>query len=133
MALSSRTSSRDTYIINPICYACVCIHVCHSIMEKRTFRQKDCAHSFLIQVVHLVVQEDDQEKDLRNQLKNLFAELKSLNMVDQFAKYAKTERKINRLKEELSKISKFDITFLNPYYGHNVVLMVHDTSQESIP
>ena len=40
-------------------------------------------------------------------------ELGTINMVDQFAKYAKLERKINRLKEELSKISK-----CTPYEKH---------------
>ena len=53
-----------------------------------------------------MVQENDQEVDLRRQLIEMQKELATINMVDQFAKYAKLERKINRLKEELSKISK---------------------------
>ena len=53
-----------------------------------------------------MVQENDQEGDLRRQLIEMQKELATINMVDQFAKYAKLERKINRLKEELSKISK---------------------------
>lgn len=67
---------------------------------------------FRFQVVDLVVQEDEQVGDLRQQLFDIQRELKTINMVDQFAKYAKLERRMNRLKEELSKISEC----CGPYY-----------------
>ncbi len=54
----------------------------------------------------MIVQENEQEADLRRQLRDMQVELKTINMVDEFARYAKLERKINRLKEELSKFSE---------------------------
>ncbi len=62
----------------------------------------------MLQMVNFVVQESSREDVIRNELKELKKQLASLNMADEFAKYAKTERKIIRLKEELKKYSKFD-------------------------
>ena len=52
------------------------------------------------------MESSDEEEDLRRQLKTLQAELRTINMSDEFAKYAKTERKINRLKDEITKYCK---------------------------
>ncbi|XP_023336970.1 tail-anchored protein insertion receptor WRB-like [Eurytemora carolleeae] len=41
------------------------------------------------------------EQDLRKQLKELQKELKGISMMDEFAEYARTERKINKVNEKL--------------------------------
>ncbi|KAI0237407.1 Tail-anchored protein insertion receptor WRB [Lamellibrachia satsuma] len=47
-----------------------------------------------------------EEEDLSSQLLEKQTELRSINMVDEFAKYAKTERKINKLAGNLNSYKK---------------------------
>ena len=42
-------------------------------------------------------------------------------MTDEFAKYAKTERRLNKLKDELSEIRKFLVTRTNQLHGIRAV------------
>ena len=67
------------------------------------------------QVVDLVVQETDDENKLRQELRETHAELSKLNLMDEFAKYARTERKLNKLKEELSKHSEITLSIWAPF------------------
>ena len=59
-----------------------------------------------LQIVRFVVQQKENEEKLREDIKGWRRELKEINMVDEFAKYAKTERKINKASDTLSKYSK---------------------------
>ena len=63
--------------------------------------------------MELVVESSDEEEDLRRQLKTLQEELRTINMSDEFAKYAKTERKINRLKDEITKYCKYTYEYMS--------------------
>jgi len=45
----------------------------------------------------------DEDTDKRQQLKVMKEELKAISMVNEFAKYARRERDINKLSEELRK------------------------------
>ena len=58
------------------------------------------------QIVRLVVQQKGDEEKLRQEIRSLREQLQSINMVDEFAKYAKVERRINRATDELNKYSK---------------------------
>lgn len=60
----------------------------------------------IFQVVALLVQETENERGLKENLRQLYVEIKTINMMDEFAKYAKTERRINKLKEELKDYCK---------------------------
>lgn len=51
------------------------------------------------------------EANLREQLAVLKAQLREVNMMDQFAKHAKIQRKINKIQDELSDKSKFYVIF----------------------
>ncbi|KAH8021922.1 hypothetical protein HPB51_018771 [Rhipicephalus microplus] len=46
------------------------------------------------------------ESNMRRQVCDLRAELGSMNIVDEFAKYAKIQRKINKMSEELAHQAK---------------------------
>ncbi|XP_076371812.1 guided entry of tail-anchored proteins factor 1 [Tachypleus tridentatus] len=52
-------------------------------------------------LVQIVVRESEMEVSLRRQVCDLKAELGSVSMIDEFAKYAKIQRKINKITEEL--------------------------------
>lgn len=47
-----------------------------------------------------------KEISLKEQLTQLRSDIKTVNMVDEFAKYAKIQRKINKLSDELKLIGK---------------------------
>lgn len=47
------------------------------------------------------------EVNLRRQVCDLKAELGSISMVDEFAKYAKIKRKVNKVTDELTHQCKF--------------------------
>ena len=47
-----------------------------------------------------------EETDLKNEIMEMKKELETLSQVDDFAKYSKTERKINQLRQKLEAISK---------------------------
>lgn len=53
-------------------------------------------------VLQVISQESEMETNLRRQVCDLRAELGSMNIVDEFAKYAKIQRKINKMSEELA-------------------------------
>uniref|UniRef100_A0A6M2E7L1 Guided entry of tail-anchored proteins factor 1 n=1 Tax=Amblyomma tuberculatum TaxID=48802 RepID=A0A6M2E7L1_9ACAR len=53
-------------------------------------------------VLQVISQETEMETNLRRQVCDLRAELGSMNIVDEFAKYAKIQRKINKMSEELA-------------------------------
>lgn len=59
-----------------------------------------------IQMMELVVERSDEEQDMQRQLTTLKEELAKISIQDEFARYAKTERKINRLTEEIKKYSE---------------------------
>ncbi|XP_035220855.1 guided entry of tail-anchored proteins factor 1-like [Stegodyphus dumicola] len=62
--------------------------------------------SFIPIVVKMILQvinrETEMEANLRRQVCDLKAELGSISMVDEFAKYAKIKRKVNKVTDELS-------------------------------
>lgn len=49
------------------------------------------------------------EANLRRQVCDLKAELGSVSMVDEFAKYAKIKRKVNKVTDELSHQCKYQL------------------------
>ncbi|KAL1419704.1 hypothetical protein MTO96_024973 [Rhipicephalus appendiculatus] len=53
-------------------------------------------------VLQVISQETEMESNMRRQVCDLRAELGSMNIVDEFAKYAKIQRKINKMSEELA-------------------------------
>lgn len=55
----------------------------------------------LSEMLDIVMSESQEDEDLRQQLSSLRKELQTIRMVDEFARYAKTERKINKLKMQL--------------------------------
>ena len=76
-------------------------------------------------VVDLTVQENEKELQLRKDLKQLEEEIKTINMVDQFAQYAKLERKINKAKDELAKYKKSKSeVFLKLKLGTNIIFHI---------
>uniref|UniRef100_V5H996 Guided entry of tail-anchored proteins factor 1 n=1 Tax=Ixodes ricinus TaxID=34613 RepID=V5H996_IXORI len=52
-------------------------------------------------VLQVISQESEMESNLRRQVCDLRAELGGISIVDEFAKYAKIQRKINKMSEEL--------------------------------
>jgi len=50
--------------------------------------------------------DDSSVTSLRLQLKSMTEELRAMSMVDEFAKYARMERQITKLKDQISVISK---------------------------
>lgn len=61
----------------------------------------------VLQLSSIFIEKSQEDDDLKRQLQDLLSELKGISMVDEFAKYAKTERKINRLKDEITKTCEF--------------------------
>nr|XP_037281661.1 guided entry of tail-anchored proteins factor 1-like [Rhipicephalus microplus] len=57
-------------------------------------------------VLQVISQETEMESNMRRQVCDLRAELGSMNIVDEFAKYAKIQRKINKMSEELAHQAK---------------------------
>lgn len=53
-------------------------------------------------VLQVISQETEMESNLRRQVCDLKAELGGMSIVDEFAKYAKIQRKINKMSEELA-------------------------------
>lgn len=73
------------------------------------------------QLTKHVIKPSANENDLKEELKRLIKELQSLNMVDEFPKYARTERRINKLKSETQSIAqKRREVFLKMKLGVNV-------------
>ena len=64
----------------------------------------------ILQIVG-VLSPDIEDADQRIKLKTLQEELKSISMVNEFAKYAKLERRINNISSELLKSSKQKVKF----------------------
>merc|ERR1712179_95974 len=76
-------------------------------------------------VVDLAVHETDDELLLRADLKKFQEELANISMIDEFAKYAKKERQISKIKERLKGISKSKSeVFVKFKLGFNVVFSV---------
>ncbi|CAM1305338.1 Uncharacterised protein g4010 [Pycnogonum litorale] len=63
------------------------------------------SNAFIPTFVNLVLfifgNKSEAETKIRRQITHLKAEMQSINMVDEFAKHAKIQRKINKLNEEL--------------------------------
>lgn len=57
-------------------------------------------------VLCILYQESESERHLRRQLADLKLELQGIDMVDEFAKHAKIQRKINKLRDELTNQNK---------------------------
>ncbi|XP_054709397.1 guided entry of tail-anchored proteins factor 1-like [Uloborus diversus] len=57
---------------------------------------------FIQMFLHIFMGETDIEANLRRQKCDLEAELGGISMVDEFAKYAKIKRKLNKVTDELS-------------------------------
>lgn len=72
--------------------------------------------SFSFQLTKHVVKTSASENNLKEELKTLKKELYCLNMVDEFPKYARTERKINKLKSEIQLLGTSVQHFLLLYY-----------------
>jgi len=54
-------------------------------------------------ITNILMEENKKLKILENELFTLNKDLKKINMMDEFAKYAKTERRIIRIKDEIKK------------------------------
>ena len=61
---------------------------------------------FFLQCVRLWQPASKTECEMQNQVVALRKEKQTINMTDEFAKYAKIERKINKLMEEIQKSGK---------------------------
>jgi predicted PurR-regulated permease PerM len=76
-------------------------------------------------IVEMIVQESEEEINNREQLQLLKNQLKAISMVDEFAKYARTERKINKLQQDIAKINKSRTEmFLAIKYGGAIGLRI---------
>ncbi len=53
------------------------------------------------------MEEAAEEMSIRQEMRELRSQLQSIHMVDEFAKYAKTERKLNKLKDQLNEICEY--------------------------
>lgn len=62
-------------------------------------------------ILQIITSERELESNLRRQVCDLKAELGSINMVDEFAKYAKIQRKINKVTDELSHQAQVRSTY----------------------
>ena len=56
-------------------------------------------------MVNLVVTESTEDVKLREEYQQSQNEIRNIRMVDEFAKYARAERKLKKLKDEISKQS----------------------------
>ena len=54
-----------------------------------------------LQILFIFLNETRMEWSLRRQIRDLKTELSDINMTDEFAKYAKIQRKINKAKDQL--------------------------------
>jgi len=61
--------------------------------------------------LQVITRETEMEANLRRQVCDLKAELGSISMVDEFAKYAKIKRKVNKVTDELSHQSDMRSTY----------------------
>ena len=71
------------------------------------------------QICSLYCHHNKNEANLRQQLAALKAQLKEINMMDQFAKHAKVQRKINKIQDELSDKSRCDLDFRASFCNHH--------------
>lgn len=54
-----------------------------------------------------ILQKDaDQEMEMRTEIQNMRLELSSISMMDEFARYARLERKINKMTDKLKTHGK---------------------------
>uniref|UniRef100_A0A672RVX2 Guided entry of tail-anchored proteins factor 1 n=1 Tax=Sinocyclocheilus grahami TaxID=75366 RepID=A0A672RVX2_SINGR len=54
-----------------------------------------------------VFQKDaDQETEMRTEIQNMKMELSTVSMMDEFARYARLERKINKMTDQLKTLGK---------------------------
>ena len=65
-------------------------------------------YNFILQLANRLVKMNPEEKALQETIVDLKSELPKISMMDEFAKYAKIERKINKLTEERKKHCKLD-------------------------
>lgn len=56
--------------------------------------------------MQLIIQSSPKELQLKEELKTLICELRSIHMVNEFPKYARTERKMNKIKSELNTLTQ---------------------------
>ena len=61
----------------------------------------------LFQLGSYFIQLTDEERNLRQQVQDLKLEQSSVSMSDEFAKYMKLQRKIDRLVEQVKKMGMF--------------------------
>ena len=61
-----------------------------------------------IQVLHKMSNVSDQELEKRQQLAELRNELQHISMVDEFPRYARLQRNITKLSDEVTKYSKYN-------------------------
>lgn len=62
-------------------------------------------------VLQIISQESEMESNLRRQVCDLKAELGGISIVDEFAKYAKIQRKINKMSEEMTHQAQLKSTY----------------------
>ena len=60
----------------------------------------------MIQALSIAFKASDQEKMLRNQLKELKRELAGISAVDEFARYARIQRKMIKMEEEAQNLGQ---------------------------
>ncbi|XP_022661360.1 tail-anchored protein insertion receptor WRB-like isoform X2 [Varroa destructor] len=63
-------------------------------------------------VVQKLFHESDQEKELKKQLRELVKERSTVNAVDAFARYAKLNRRIDKIREQLGEINMSNSNYI---------------------
>lgn len=92
----------------------ICICKCCNFLSKP---------SFDLQLTNLFTWDSQVETSLKRQVSDLREELGSVSMMDEFAKYSKIQRKLNKAKDELTNKSVF--TFFRKYcISHTLLLQI---------
>ena len=71
----------------------------------------------IFQFANLAVKVDPADVGLRKSILELRSELQNISMMDEFARYAKIERRIIQLSEERKKLRKYHWTGSSPGLG----------------
>ena len=62
--------------------------------------------TFIVKALPIIFKATDQEKRLRDQFRELKKEMAGISAVDEFARYARTQRKMNKIEEEILNLGQ---------------------------
>lgn len=79
----------------------------HTFNVKRAKLQVDFQSSFLFQIFRLLQKDAEHESLMRSEIQNMKQELSTISMMDEFARYARLERKINKMTDKLKTHGKY--------------------------